>query len=60
MGGYWYNDKATVGGYFETFFVYDQDEKLLWAIDMLAFAPGKPKHPLFRELRAVGETFRYN
>lgn len=60
MAGYWYNDKAVVGGYFETYFVYDEKEKLLWAIDLLVYAPGRPKHPLFRELQALAETFRYD
>ena len=60
MAGYWYNDEAVVGGYFETFFVFDEAEELLWAIDLLVYAPGRPKHPLFRELRALAETFRYD
>ena len=60
MSGYWSNSRSVAGGCYETFFVYEPREKILWAIDLLAFAPGVPKHPLFRELRAVGETFRYD
>jgi hypothetical protein len=60
MAGYWYNDKAVAGGYFETFYVFDEREQLLWAIDLLVYAPGRSKHPLFRELRALAETFRYD
>lgn len=60
MAGYWYNDKAIAGGYFETYYVFDEEEQLLWAIDLLVYAPGRSKHPLFRELRALAETFRYN
>ena len=60
MSGYWSNSRAVAGGCYDTFFVYQEREKLLWAVDLHAFAPGVPKHPLFRELRAVGETFRYD
>jgi hypothetical protein len=60
MSGYWSNSRAVAGGYYETFFVYEEREKLLWAVDLLVFAPGVPKHPLFRELRALAETFRYD
>jgi len=61
MYGYWYNDDATAaGGYFETYFIWDEESELLWAVDLLTFAPGRDKHPLVRELRAFGETFRYN
>jgi hypothetical protein len=60
MSGYWSNSRSVAGGCYETFFVYEAREKLLWAIDLLVFAPGVPKHPLFRELRAMGETFRYD
>lgn len=59
MAGYWYNDKATAGGYFETYFIYDARAKLLWAVDLVVFAPGREKHPLVRELQALAETFRY-
>lgn len=60
MAGYWYNDKAVAGGYFETYFIYDKDNRLLWAVDLLAYAPGREKHSLIRELHAIGETFRYD
>lgn len=60
MEGYWYNTKATAGGYYETYYVYQESEKLLWAIDLLAYAPGRAKHPLFREMLALAETFRYD
>ena len=60
MSGYWYNDDTVVGGYFETYFLWDESSDLLWAVDLLTFAPGRKKHPYVRELRAVAETFRYN
>lgn len=60
MSGYWYNDDTVAGGYFETYFIWDESSDLLWAIDLLTFAPGRNKHPYVRELRAVAETFRYN
>lgn len=59
MEGYWYNTKATAGGYYQTFYIYQEEEKLLWAVDLLAYAPGRSKHPLFREMLALAETFRY-
>jgi hypothetical protein len=59
MEGYWYNTKATAGGYYETYYIYQEEEKLLWAVDLLVYAPGRSKHPLFREMLALAETFRY-
>ena len=60
MSGYWYNEEPTMaGGYFETYFVWDKEEKLLWAVDGLVYAPGREKTSLVRELHALAETFRY-
>jgi hypothetical protein len=58
MSGYWYNDEEVLGGYYETYFIFDRRADLLWAVDLLVLAPGKPKHPLVRELRALAETIR--
>ncbi len=58
MSGYWFNDEQVMGGYYETYFIFDDRQELLWAVDLLVLAPGKPKHPLVRELRALAETFR--
>ena len=58
MSGYWFNDEEVLGGYYETYFIFDRRADLLWAVDLLVLAPGKPKHPLVRELRALAETFR--
>jgi hypothetical protein len=60
MSGYWSSSRSVAGGFYRTFFVYEPREKLLWAVDLLAFAPGMPKHPLLRELHAIAETFRYD
>ncbi len=60
MSGYWSNTRSIAGGYYETFFVYDERKSRLWAIDLLVYSPGMPKHPSFRELRALAETFRYD
>jgi hypothetical protein len=60
MEGYWSNTHALAGGYYKTWFVYEERDRLLWAIDILVFAPGLPKHPHFRELQALAETFRYD
>jgi hypothetical protein len=59
MSGYWYNDEQVIGGYYETYFIFDERADLLWAVDLLVLAPGKPKHPLVRELRALAETIRF-
>lgn len=60
MSGYWYNDEFSLaGGYFETYFVWDKDAKLLWAVDGLVYAPGREKTSLVRELHALAETFRH-
>jgi hypothetical protein len=60
MEGYWSNTHALAGGYYKTWYVYEERDRLLWAIDILVFAPGLPKHPHFRELQALAETFRYH
>lgn len=60
MAGYWSNINATVGGAYRTYFIFEESEQLLWAIDNLVFAPGRSKHPHFRELLALTETFRYD
>ena len=60
MSGYWFNDESVMGGFYETHFIYDDRAKLLWAIDILVLAPGKPKHPLVRELRALAETMQFD
>ena len=60
MSGYWSSSRSVAGGYYRTFFVYEPDESLLWAVDLLVFAPGMPKHPLVRELQAIADTFRYD
>lgn len=60
MSGYWYNDDAVAGGYFETYFIHDDNAALLWAVDLVVYAPGRPKHALVRELQAIAETFRYD
>lgn len=60
MEGYWYNTRATAGGYYRTFFVFEAKEEILWCIDLLVYAPGMAKHPYFRELLALAETFRYD
>ncbi len=60
MSGYWHNDRhGSSGGYYETYFVWDRASQLLWAVDLLVYAPGREKTTLVRELRAVAETFRY-
>ncbi|UCG50978.1 MAG: DUF4837 family protein [Candidatus Latescibacterota bacterium] len=59
MEGYCSNTRALAGGYYQSFFVYEERDRLLWVIDLLVFAPGLPKHPHFRELIALAETFRY-
>lgn len=59
MEGYWSNSNSLAGGYYKTYFLFEEDERLMWAVDLLVYAPGLPKHPHFRELLAIAETFRY-
>jgi hypothetical protein len=59
MDGYWTNTRSVAGGCYKTYFVYDASDHRLWAVDLLVYAPGLPKHVHFRELLAVAETFRY-
>jgi hypothetical protein len=59
MSGYWFNDRhSPAGGFYETYFVWDQERRRLWAVDLVVYAPGREKTPLLRELRALAETFR--
>jgi hypothetical protein len=58
MEGYWSNENSVAGGYFVSYFIHKQSDDLLWVVDMLVYAPGLPKHPHFRELLSVAETFR--
>lgn len=58
MEGYWSNARSVAGGFYRTYFVYSESEDLMWVVDTLVYAPGLPKHPLFRELLAIAETFR--
>lgn len=60
MSGYWSSSTSIAGGFYRTFFVFEERERLIWAIDLLVFAPGMPKHTYFRELQALAETFRYD
>ena len=59
MEGYWSNSKSLAGGYFKTYFLFDETERLMWVVDLLVYAPGLEKHPHFRELHAIAETFSY-
>jgi hypothetical protein len=59
MDGYWTSTRSVAGGAYTTYFVFEESERVLWAIDLLVYAPGLPKHRFFRELLAVAETFRY-
>lgn len=60
MSGYWFNDEHLMGGYYETYFIFDERADLMWAVDLLVLAPGKPKHPLVRELQALAEVIRFD
>ena len=58
MEGYWSSSTTIAGGYYQSYFIYRERERLLWVVDLLVYAPGLPKQPLFRELLAVAETFK--
>ena len=55
--GTWGNKKYVTGGPFRTFAFYSQEQERLYLVDIAAYAPGRPKLPLLRELLAVAETF---
>jgi len=59
LEGYWSNSNSVAGGYYKTYYLYEESERLMWVVDLLVYAPGLPKHPHFRELLAIAETFRY-
>jgi hypothetical protein len=59
MSGYWFNERhSPAGGFYETYFVWDEKRRRLWAVDLLVYAPGREKTSMLRELRAVAGTFR--
>ena len=60
MSGYWSSSSSIAGGFYRTFFVFEERERLMWAIDLLVFAPGMSKHVYFRELQALAETFNFD
>lgn len=55
--GVWQNQREVAGGPLITRFVHEPAARRLFAIQGLLFAPGRPKHPFVRELRAVLGTF---
>ncbi|UCE03805.1 MAG: DUF4837 family protein [Candidatus Latescibacterota bacterium] len=58
LHGVWQNERDVGGGPFMTRFVHDPRRGRLYGVQALLFAPGRPKHPFMRELRAMLDTFR--
>jgi hypothetical protein len=56
--GTWQNRDDVAGGPLETHFVHDTVRLRLYGVQLQVFAPGRSKHPLVRELRALAGTFR--
>jgi hypothetical protein len=57
LRGTWQNRTDVAGGPLETHFVHDGAGRL-YGVQLQVFAPGRPKHPALRELRALAATFR--
>ncbi len=57
LSGAWRSNRVTVGGPFQAYFLADTDRSRLICVDLLVYAPDKPKMNHFRRLRAILETF---
>ncbi len=58
LAGAWAGEDFAGGGPFWTYFVPDPEGGRVFLVDLLTYAPGEDKMPLFREMRAIAETFR--
>jgi hypothetical protein len=56
--GTWVNWKHTAGGPFRTICFLDEDQQRLYVIDLVTFAPDRPKFYVMTQLDIVAETFR--
>lgn len=57
LTGAWNGAGVEGGGPFWSYFVADPEGRRVFCLDLLAYAPGMDKMPLFREMLAVAETF---
>lgn len=58
LRGLWENEVKVAGGPFKTFAFYDEDMRRAYLVDISAFAPGKEKEPLMRQLEIMARTFQ--
>ncbi len=57
LEGAWTSRRFTGGGAFWCYFIPDPDHHRVLCLDLLVYAPGMEKMPLFRALEAIGSTF---
>lgn len=57
LEGSWSSNKVDVGGAFWSYFVPDRVNGRIFCIDLLVYAPDRPKMDFFRRMRAVAQTF---
>ncbi len=48
----------TMAGPFVTYVFYDEDQRRLYLIDGMVFAPNNPKLPFLRQVEVIAQTFR--
>jgi hypothetical protein len=56
--GPWKNAKFDIGGGFQSFAFYDQDQKRFYLIDNVVYFPAGDKLPVLLELQKISATFR--
>ncbi len=57
LEGAWTSNRFDGGGAFWCYFIPDEQHGRLWCLDLLVYAPGMDKMPMFRKMEAVASTF---
>lgn len=57
LEGAWSSNRFSGGGAFWSYFFADPDRHRVYCLDLLVYAPGMDKMPLFRRMDAVASTF---
>ena len=57
LEGAWSSNRFDGGGAFWSYFLADEKRGRVWCIDLLVYAPGMDKMPMFRRMEAVVSTF---
>ena len=56
--GIWRNDEKVMGGPFQSYCFYDEEQGRFYLLDFHVFAPGKRKLPTLKELDLICQTFK--